>query len=136
MADSTGAAGLLLKLDELPPEPKLRAARAWFAFEFHPQSAQEILGTWLGPGPERGPYRLVTTSRDIGASPGGQGGIPMGMFNAANTEHFAFYAKLRPFLAEVRATTKYPDYLENLEKVATAGPNPDDKLAVFQRYME
>jgi hypothetical protein len=64
MVDSMNAAGLILKLYELRTEPKLRSARAWFAFEFHPQSAKEILGTWLGPGHESAPYRMVTTSSD------------------------------------------------------------------------
>lgn len=136
MVDSTNAAGLLLKLYELRTEPKLRSARAWFAFEFHPQSAKEILGAWLGPGHESAPYRMVTTYWDMATSLVVQGAIPMEMFNSANTEHFAFYAKLRPHLAEVRAATKYPDYLENLEKVATAGPNSDDRLGIFQRYIE
>jgi hypothetical protein len=136
MADSTEAAGLLLKLYELRTEAKLRSARAWFAFEFHPQSAKEVLATWLGPGHESAPYRMVTTYWDMATSLVVQGAIPVELFNAANTEHFAFYAKLRAYLAEVRAATKYPDYLANLEKVATAGTNPDDKLAIFQRYME
>jgi hypothetical protein len=39
------------------------------------------------------------------------------MFNAANTEHIALYAKLRPLLPEMRATTAYPDYLEYVERV-------------------
>jgi hypothetical protein len=136
MNDNSGAAGLLLKLYELRTEEKLRSARAWFAFEFHPQSAKEILGTWLGPGHESAPYRMVTTYWDMATSLVVQGAIPVEMFNAANTEHFAFYAKLRPYIAEVRAATKYPDYLENLEKVATAGPGSDDRLAIFERYME
>ena len=57
------------------------------------------------------------------------------MFNAANTEHFALYAKLRPFLAELRASTKYPDYLASLEQVATAGTNADERINIFERYM-
>jgi hypothetical protein len=136
MVDSMNAAGLILKLYELRTEPTLRAARAWFAFEFHPQSAKEILGTWLGPGHESAPYRMVTTYWDMATSLVVQGAIPVEMFNAANTEHFAFYAKLRPHLAEVRAATKYADYLENLEKIAMAGPDSEERLGTFQRYME
>jgi len=136
MVDSMNAAGLVLKLYELRTDPKLRAARAWFAFEFHPQSAKEVLATWLGPGHMSAPYRMVTTYWDMATSLVVQGAIPTEMFNAANTEHFAFYAKLRPYLAEVRAATKYTDYLENLEKVATSGPVAEERLGVFHRYME
>ncbi len=136
MSDTTNAAGLLLKLYELRTEPTLRAARAWFGFEFHPQSANEVLATWLGPGHESAPYRMVTTYWDMAASLVVQGAIPVELFNAANTEHFAFYAKLRPYLAEVRGVANYPDYLGNLEKVAMSGPAAEDRLEIFHRYTE
>jgi hypothetical protein len=136
MADPTDAAGLLLKLYELRTEPTLRSARAWFGFEFHPESAKEVLTTWLGPGHESAPYRMVTTYWDMAAALVTYGAIPVEMFNAANTEHFATYAKLRPFLADVRAGARNPDYLVNLESVATAGANSDDRLGMYQRYLD
>jgi hypothetical protein len=64
-----------------------------------------------------------------------QDAIPADMFNAANTEHIALYAKLRPFLAEVRATTKYPDYLASVEHVVSALPDADERIAIFERYI-
>ena len=135
MVDASQAAGLLLKLYELRTESALRQARAWFAFEFHPASTRDVLGTWLGPGHESAPYRMVTTYWEMAASLVVQGAIPADMFNAANTEHVALYAKLRPFLAEVRATTKYPDYLAAVESVVGALPNPEERIAIFERYM-
>ncbi len=136
MSDSVGAAGLLLKLYEMRTEPTLRASRAWFAFEFHPQSSKEVLATWLGPGHESAPYRMVTTYWDMAASLVVQGAIPVEMFNAANSEHFVLYEKLRPFLAEVRAGAGNPEYLMNLESVATAGAGADVRLAMYRRYIE
>ena len=133
MSDVTEAASLLLKLYELRTEPALRAARAWFAFEFHPTSARDVLSTWLGPGFESAPYRMVTTHWDMAASLVTQGAIPAPMFNAANTEHIALYAKLRPFLSEVRAATTYPDYLTNIEQVV--GTLPTEHVAIFERYL-
>src|SRR6185437_7486882 len=135
MPDSVGAAGLLLNLYELRTEPTLRAARAWFAFEFHPQSAKDVLAAWLGPGYESAPYRMVTTYWDMAASLVVQDAIPAEMFNAANTEHVAVYAKLRPFLADVRSIAKYPDYLTNLERVIGMIPQPEERIAIFERYL-
>jgi hypothetical protein len=135
MADASQAAALLLKLYELRTEPALRQARSWFAFEFHPTSTRDVLSAWLGPGHESAPYRMVTTYWDMAASLVAQGAIPADMFNAANTEHIALYAKLRPYLAEVREKTKYPDYLLNVEQVVTALPNPEERVAIFERYM-
>ena len=64
------------------------------------------------------------------------GAIPPEMFNAANTEHFALYAKMRPFLNEVRAATNYPDYLLNVERVIMSLPDAEARIAIFERYME
>ena len=136
MSDSVTAAGLLLKLYELRTEPTLRQARAWFAFEFHPSSSREVLSTWLGPGHESAPYRMVTSYWDMAASFVTQGAIPAEMFNAANTEHFALYAKLRPYLTEVRAATRYPDYLSHVEQLVTAPADAIDRIDLFDRYMQ
>ena len=106
MADQAQAAAVLLKLYELRTEPTLRQARAWFAFEFHPSTARDVLATWLGPGHASAPYRMVTSYWDMAASLVIQGAIPAEMFNEANTEHIAVFAKLQPYLAELRATTK------------------------------
>ena len=135
MLDASAAAGVLLKLYELRTEPTLRQARAWFAYEFHPQSARDVLGTWLGPGHESAPYRMVTTYWEMAAALVLRGAIPADMFNAANTEHIALYAKLRPFLADVRATTAYPDYLLSVERVVTALPDAEARVAIFERYL-
>ncbi len=136
MNDAASSAELLLKLYELRTESSLRQARAWFAFEFHPTSAQEVLGTWLGPGHLSAPYRMVTTYWDMATSLVLQGAIGAEMFNAANTGHFALYAKLRPFLPDVRKVARYPDYLMSLEQVATSGADAENRLGIFQRYME
>lgn len=134
--DAAQAATVLLKLYELRMEPELRRARAWFAFEFHPASARDILSAWLGPGHLSAPYRMVTTYWDMAASLVVHGAIPAEMFNEANTEHFAVYAKMKSFLPEVRATTGYPDYLMNIERVVEMKPQHEDRVAVFGRYME
>ena len=136
MSDSVTAAGLLLKLYELRTEPTLRQARAWFAFEFHPSSSRDVLSTWLGPGHESAPYRMVTSYWDMAASFVTQGAIPAEMFNAANTEHFALYAKLRHYLTEVRAATRYPDYLSHVEQLVTAPADAVDRIDLFDRYMQ
>jgi hypothetical protein len=135
MGESSEAAGTLLKLYELRTEPTLRQARSWFVFEFHPNTAQDVLAAWLGPGHESAPYRMVTTYWDMAASLVVQNAIPAEMFNAANTEHIAVYAKLRPFLADVRTRTQYQDYLINLERVVGMMPQPEERIAIFERYL-
>src|SRR6188474_1524210 len=103
MIPRADSGALLLKLYELRTEETLRRARAWFAFEFHPKSVDDVMQTWLGPGHESAPYRMATTYWDMAASLVVNGAIDAEMFNAANTEHVALYVKLRPFLADLRA---------------------------------
>jgi hypothetical protein len=79
---------------------------------------------------------MVTSYWDMAASLVSQGAIPGDMFNAANTEHFALYAKLRPFLGEVRAATRYPDYLAHVERVVTSPADATERIDVFDRYMQ
>jgi hypothetical protein len=136
MDDATGAAGLLLKLFELRTEPALRQARGWFNFEFHPSTPQDVLRVWFGPGHESAPYRMVTSYWDMAASLVTHGAIPAAMFNASNTEHFALYAKLRPFLTEIRAAAKYPDYLAHVESVVHADADAESHVSIFARYLE
>jgi hypothetical protein len=130
------SANAFLKLYELRMEPSLRQARAWFVFEFHPSTTGEVLQTWLAPGHLSAPYRMVTSYWDMAASLVVQGAIPAQMFNDGNTEHFAVYAKLRPFLEEIRKTAKYPDYLRNLEAVVRMHPQSEEQVGIFARYME
>ncbi len=136
MANSVGAASLLLKLYELRTEPTLRRARAWFVFEFHPSTTQDVLRAWLGAGHESAPYRMVTSYWDMAAALVIHDAIPAAMFNAANTEHFVLYAKLRPFLADVRAATTYPDYLSNVEKVVESDTDAAARISIFTSYMD
>jgi hypothetical protein len=66
------------------------------------------------------------------------GAIDHEMFNAINTEHVAVYAKLQPFLAEIRAIPGIPPYLhlKHLEPVVRRMPDADDRVTVMRRYMK
>jgi hypothetical protein len=46
------------------------------------------------------------------------------------------YAKLRPFLAEVRAATNYPDYLAHVERLVTVPADADKRIEIFARYVQ
>ncbi len=134
MADPSHA-DVLLKLYELRTDPTLRQARAWFVFEFHPTSAQDILAVLLAPGHLSAPYRMVTTYWEMAASLVLQGALPAELFNASNTEHVMVVAKLRPFFAEVRAAARWPDYLSNVERVVGMMPQAEERIATFERYL-
>ena len=126
-------AELLLMLYESRREPTLRAARDWWVTAFHPSDARDILATWVGP--ESASYRMMTTHWEMAASFVTLGAIDADMFHAANTEHLAVFAKLEPHLAELRALTAYPTYLEHLERCITALPDYRERMQPMKRYL-
>jgi len=44
-------------------------------------------------------------------------------------------AKLRPFLGEVRAAARWPDYLANVERVVGMMAGAEERIATFERYL-
>lgn len=57
------------------------------------------------------------------------GAIDEQMFNEANVEHIAVYAKVEPFIAEMRTMIKNPHLLDNLEKLVMRVPNAKEMMA-------
>ncbi|MEJ7607741.1 MAG: hypothetical protein WKF37_16075 [Bryobacteraceae bacterium] len=85
---------------------------------------------------ERGPYlRMVTTYWDMAASLVNHGAISLDMFNDTNGEHFAVYAKMQPFLSDLR-TAYGPQLMANLEKLLDATPKSKERLAMVQERLK
>ena len=78
---------LLLRLYELRREPTMREARNWFAREFNPDTADEVVQAMMGPN--SGHFRMVTSYWDMAASFVLNGAIDEQMFNDANGEQLA-----------------------------------------------
>jgi hypothetical protein len=114
-------AGLILKLYELRREEVMRTARDWFFREFNPQSVQEMMTIVMGP--HGGHMRMIPSYWEMAAALVNQGAIDLELFNETNGEHFGVFAKLEPFLDELRATFNNPKFLHNLEKLVDATPD-------------
>ena len=124
MADKEKSAELILKLYDLRREETMRKARSWFA-AFNPESAQDILDVFAS---DKGAYfRMVTTYWDMACSFVNHGAIDAQMFDDANGEHVFFFAKIQPFIAELRAVTG-PQYLPHLEQLVMRLPEADKRL--------
>lgn len=126
----------ILKLYELRSEPLMRQARRWFFSEFSPRSGLEILALMQTGEKESAFYRMVSSHWDIAAALVNQGGIDEAMFLAANTEHLVVFAKLQPFLKEIRETIGEPDYLSNLEQLVGRVDNIEHKLENRRRLLD
>jgi len=112
---------LNLKLYELRREPVLREARAWFLRDFNPDSLAE-LGEVVS-GERNASFRMVLGYWDMAASLVTTGAIDATAFLAAHGEIFATFAKVQPFLDEIRRASSEPDFCTHLEKVVMADQN-------------
>ncbi|MBS1810189.1 MAG: hypothetical protein JST84_18655 [Acidobacteria bacterium] len=128
----------ILKLYELRRDEKMRAARAWYFTEFQPESAADIVKLMLSGQSESAYFRMVTSYWDMAASLVNNGGIDERLFLDANTEYIGLFAKLEPFIAEVRETFGEADYLAHLEALALKKPNARQimasRRALFARW--
>lgn len=128
------SADLILKLYDLRREKKMRKARNWI-FGYNPTSAEEYWQTMMDP--EVGGYlRMVTSYWDMAATMVNQGAIDADLFNATAGEHIMVFAKVQPFLAELREKFQNPEAFANLERVILDAPNGAEKLAKTQEWMK
>jgi hypothetical protein len=133
MATKAESADLVLKLYDLRREKKMRKARNW-VFDFVPKTADDYVQAVMDP--KHGPYlRMVTSYWEMAAALVNQGCIDSDVFNATNGEHFVVFAKIEPFLADLRQKYDRPTLFSNLEEAinnATGGP---ERLRKTQEFL-
>lgn len=123
-------ASLILKLYELRREEKMRAAREWYMRGFRPQSAQDILTAMAG---EHSAYlRMVTSYWEMASAMVNHGAIDRDLFCESNGEQFVVYAKIQPYLNELRELVKIPRMFTNLEKLAREAPQGQEVVDRWQ----
>ena len=128
------SADLILKLYDLRREKKMRKARNWI-FGFNPASADEIMQTMMDP--ENGPYlRMVTSYWDMAATFVNEGAIEADMFNKTAGEHVMVFAKIEPFLGELREKFQSPEAFASLEKLIMSMPDGSERVKKTQEWMK
>jgi hypothetical protein len=127
------SAELILRLYDLRREAVMREARDWF-LGFNPESVEDVTAAAYG---ERSAfYRMVTSYWDMAASLVNHGAIDEEMFNDANGEHMVVFAKMEPFLGQIRETGASPQYLRHLEELVMRAPNARERLPVIRERMK
>jgi hypothetical protein len=136
MDTKTQDALVILKLYEMRSESLMRTARAWFFTEFNPTSGKGIVALLQSGEKSSAFYRMVASHWEVAAALVNNGGIDEKIFLEANTEHLVVFAKLQPFINEIRETIGEPDYLANLEQLVMRAPNVEKKLENRRRLLE
>lgn len=125
----------ILKLYELRRDEKMRQARAWYFSEFAPQSAIDIVRLYRAGERASANFRTVTSYWDMASSFVLNDALDEKMFLDANSEHILIYAKIAPFLEEIRQLFGEPDYLINLENLVRKIPNLEAKLEARKKLI-
>ena len=126
MADKEKSAELILKLYDLRREEVMRQARNWY-FTFSPESAEDVAA--VARGERSAYYRMVTSYWDMACSFVNHGVIDEQMFLDANQEQNFVFAKIQPFIAQIREMANNPAYLAHLEKLVMRQPDAEARLA-------
>jgi hypothetical protein len=127
MATPYESARLNLQLYDLRREPTLREARAWFLGEFNPETLEDLIR--LIGNERNASFRMVIGYWDMAASMVTTGAIDGESFRAAHGEVFLTFAKIHPFLAQLRAAAGEPDFCKHLEAVVLAAPDAGSIMA-------
>ena len=132
-------AQLILQLYELRREAEMRKARNWWTAEFFPQSADDFLKvSWAMGTQENNWLRQVSGYWGLAASFVLQGVLNEDLFlqPGFSGEMFLIYAKLQPFIKELREKAGDPHIFLNVEKVITHTKWGRDRLQFMLKRVE
>lgn len=132
-------ANLILKLYDLRREPEMRKARTWWTAEFYPQSADDFLKVaWAFGTQENAWLRQVSGYWGIVTSFVLQGVLNEELFlqPGFSGELFLVYAKIHPFVKELREKLNDPEVFLNVEKAVTRTKWGKNRLQFMMKRVE
>ena len=113
-------ANLLLRLYELRREEKLRAARDWFAKNFHASTLEEMQKLCPMGSQENAYLRMVTGYWDMAASFVTSSVLHQELFAQSSREMLFVWTRISDIIPAWREVSKNPDIVKNMETVADA----------------
>lgn len=128
-------AELILKLYDLRREAELRKARNWWLTTFWPENADAVVKVGMALGTQENNWlRQVTGYWEMAASFVVHGVLNPDLFleGSFSGEMFFLFAKVHPFLKELREKMKAPTMLGNVEKVIMANKNARERLKIME----
>jgi len=121
----------IMQLYDLRRESELRKARAWWA-SFWPQSADDIVAVASKFGSQENAwFRQGSGYWEMAAAMVVRGAVHEDLFFDANGEMWFTFAKVQPYLKEVRQRMNAPQAFRNVEKVATKTKEARDRLQLM-----
>ena len=131
-------AELVLKLYDARREPELRKARQWWTGTFWPESADDIVKVIRSGGSQENNWlRQVLGYWSMATSFVSHGVLNEDLFYepSCSGEMFVIYAKVEPFVKELREKLQNPLLLANIEKMVKSEKG-QERYKVAQRNVE
>jgi hypothetical protein len=132
-------AQLILQLYDLRREPEMRKARSWWLGEFWPQSADDFMKVAGAMGSQENNWlRQVGGYWSMAASFVLHGALSEELFlqPAVSGEMVFVFAKVHPFLQELREKIGDPQMFGNIEKVITSSKYGRERLKFTLKRIE
>jgi len=132
-------AQLIMQLYDLRREAEMRKARSWWLTEFWPQSADDFIKVSGALGSQENNWlRQVAGYWSMAASFVLQGVLNEDLFlqPAVSGEMVFVFAKVQPFLKELREKIGDPQMFGNIEKVITGSRFGRERLKLTQKRLE
>jgi hypothetical protein len=132
-------AELILRLYELRREPEMRKARNWWMADFWPESADDFMKVAFGAGTvENNWLRQVQSYWGIVASFVLEGVLNETLFlkPSFSGEMFIMFAKVQPFLGELRGKIGDPKVFADTEKALLRTKWGKERLAFMAKRLE
>jgi hypothetical protein len=124
-------AQVIMQLYDLRREPEMRKARNWWLTEFWPNSADDFMKVAMPLGAQENNWlRQVGGYWGMAASFVLSGAVNQDLFlqPAVSGEMFFIFAKIHPFLSELRQQLDDPQVFANVEKVINSTKFGRDRL--------
>jgi len=132
-------AQLIMQLYDLRREPEMRKARNWWLGEFWPQTADDFMKIGWAPGTQENNWlRQVIGYWSMASSFVLHGALNEEMFiqPAVSGEMFLIFAKVHPFVKELREKLGDPEAFGNIEKVITGSKWGRERLKFMIKRVE
>jgi hypothetical protein len=132
-------AQVVMQLYDLRREAEMRKARSWFTTEFWPANVDDFMKVGNAfPSQENAWLRQVGGYWDMAAALVLHGAVNEELFlqPGISGEMFFIFAKVYPFLKELRQKMNNPDAFGNIEKVATGSKTARKRLDRMVTMME
>lgn len=132
-------AQLILQLYDLRREAEMRKARNWWFVSFWPNSADDFMKIAFTPGSQENNWlRQVSGYWNMAASFVLQGALNADLFlqPAVSGEMFIMFAKVHPFLKELRQKAGDPHMFATIEKVINSSKFGRERLKFMLKRVE